>query len=171
MEKSKKRLLLKAAIALVEQKPKLVMEYYRTHIKKHNGYCTFADQTNLKHPCGTAGCFMGWMPFLGVRGLGLKKEDLGEGFFNSGVVDFKSYSERVFKMDFDYIDGVVTDPFEWLFGSGWPNNHTSVLKRVKYYVVNDRPPSWFDHNHVNYNVPKSWKAPTIEQAKKSVGME
>lgn len=167
MTKNQKKLLLLAAIALAEKKPKIRMEFYRSG--EIDGLSI--DQDKQKHPCGTAGCFLGWMPFLGVRGLGFSPKDY-DGWDNT--FSFMNYCIRIFGEEF-----YLSDEWVWLFGPYWPNRHDSVLKRVRYFVVYEDRPDWFkqrnefaDFETGNiYNAPENWKAPTLEEAKKAVGLE
>lgn len=153
MERKERQLLLQAAIALVELKPPLNMECFRSD---SNGYAV--DQKGTA-PCGSAGCFLGWCPFLGVEGLGLVDD-----FVNGGTgVTWECYSRRVFGMN------PFSREWAWCFDLNWPDSHAEVLERVKYLVVNGSPPDGYGRGLEDEFFDFDSKI-SLERAKKVVGL-
>lgn len=134
-------LLLKAAETMVERGIELNMGAYRS-----------AVQNNITHPCGTSGCALGNMPFLGIAGLELVESDLTYcaimGLRHTDV-DWVGYEYRVF--------GLNGDDWDFLFSSTWDdlpehcNQAEEFLGRVKILIANGGAPTDWSYTSVEDN--------------------
>lgn len=124
MNKIQREKLLKAAEvqAANPEKFPLFMEQF---VSKNR---IFVRQDNIKHPCGTAACFLGNCPWTGVPGTELIPEDM-----RYGGVNYSRYCKRVF--------GICRHSlkFSWLFGGDWPDSHEENLLRVKVFLKHGVP--------------------------------
>lgn len=93
--------------------------------------------------------------------------------------DFELYCERVFGIRyFEHFDsnfiGISSNSWVWLFGPDWENQKTGILRMVKYFVVHGHAPEWFNResDYGRYGgYPKGFKAPSLAEAKKAVGLD
>lgn len=100
---NKENLLKLAKYLTTIDQSRFNMLFYRANCKGHN--TAFLD----KNSCGTAGCALGWAPF--VEGLEVIPEDYR---FSSSGINFSIYGERIFDIE----DGLGIE-WDYLFSGGW----------------------------------------------------
>ena len=110
--------LILAAERMVERGVEIDMECYRDNV-----------QDNITHPCGTAGCFLGWAPFMGVDGLDLIESDVSK----IKEVNWHRYCHRAFGLD------CSDSAWYFLFDVDWPNCAKQCLARAVYLRDNGLP--------------------------------
>lgn len=113
-------------------KLKLVMSSFRCIvISGKYDYQEDVQQTQTKHPCGTAGCFLGNCPFLGIKALELKPSDLtnpwgGGGASSKPSVGWLTYGESRFALDSE------TALWKFLFSGAWSDCTKQLVERVQF---------------------------------------
>lgn len=140
-------LLLKAAETMVERGIELDMSIYRD-----------SRQTDTKHPCGTTGCALGNMPFLGIKGLELTDSDKYQSRLTEKGVNWPAYCNRVFDISKSRCNSSKSsETWNFLFSSDWDdlpddcNQAEEFLGRVKILIANGGAPTDWSYTSVEDN--------------------
>lgn len=105
-------LLVKAAEIIIERKLPIRMEHFRSDDKGIVEWETPFDVGNTR--CGTAGCFLAWLPATGIPEFSAVKED----------IYWWDYGNALFENEY------VTE-CHFLFGPYWPDSAEFNLARAK----------------------------------------
>lgn len=112
------------------------MNHYRSD--SDGGYEDFIS----KKDCGTAGCVLGWMPF--IKGLEVNKEkDIF--LYGGSDTNFVAYAERVLGMsygnriDHQYENEEMVNKWDFLFSGEWSDHDNTVdgaIARIDTFLDN-----------------------------------
>ena len=94
------------------------------------------EQTEKEIPCGTCGCFLGNMPFQGIKGLELIESDFDCSIDFNCYIDFNRYGWRVFDLS-QFCKN--RDEWDFLFSTYWPNDLNQCLARLEHLKENGVP--------------------------------
>ena len=120
MDKEKLELLERAALVLLaDPDKKLEMKAFISGGNPED----FVNVDFDKPFCGTAACFAGWMPYLGIPELRPIPQD-----FYRGALNYMDYIGRIFGL---YEGLPFSREWDWFFSTGWPNDKDKLLERVQ----------------------------------------